>query len=790
MHPTPIQRGIYARRMGAANQGRDAMSAPSRTRALAGAFGLAGASDWLPDLAGLFRRALRIEAAERRFFLWIPVAAMGGAALNLSADREPVLWLPALLTLAFAAAAFLARTRPLARGALIAFAALAAGFLSMGLRTGRVATPLIERIRIATLEGVVEELDPRVAGARFVLRITDAGDWPANVPKRVRLTMKANAEFAAGDHVALKARLLPPSRAVLPGGYDFARDAYFSGIGAVGSTLGAVKVLAPLDEGLSANFSARIDRARNALAKRVDTIIGGDEGAIAAAMVTGKRDFLSTNAKDLIREAGIFHVITISGVQMTLVAGIFFWTTRRLLALSPALALRYPIKKWAAGVAVLGALAYDVATGSRVGTERALIMTLIVFAAILLDRRALTMRNLALAVLAVVAMEPEAIAGVSFQLSFAAVAALIAVMEQRLAKAEARPDPLATSLPGMRAPKAPVGYLDRLFHKPLDLLIATACATGATASFMAYHFHDLSPYVLIGNPLTLSVIEFFAVPGAILGTMLYPLGLDGPVWTYLGFGIKFILWIAKFIAAAPASTVHLPAFQPYALPFLSLAVCSATIWRTWTFRALALPFALVGLTGATHPARYDLIIAPTGEIAAVRGADGLLTSQGKRFNAFAAEQWLAADGDARAAADAHGASSCDRLGCTASLPNGQILAIVADRYAFEEDCQRANVIVSALTAPANCEAPYVFDEAKLAGTGAVGLTWADGTIMVATDRGVTEDRPWSPAPRTLREERGLRPGAAGGGGADPADPSVETESPPSQGEPDAPKARR
>ena len=183
-------------------------------------------------------------------------------------------------------------------------------------------------------------------------------------------------------------------------------------------------------------------------------------------MVTGKRDFLSTNAKDLIREAGIFHVITISGVQMTLVAGIIFWTARRLLALSPTLALRYPIKKWAACVAIAGAILYDVATGSRVGTERALIMTMIVFLAILLDRRALTMRNLAFAVLAVVAIEPEAIAGVSFQLSFAAVAALIAVMEARVARREAKPDPLAVSLPGARPePPARQGLLARLMQQ-------------------------------------------------------------------------------------------------------------------------------------------------------------------------------------------------------------------------------------------------------------------------------------------------------------------------------------
>jgi hypothetical protein len=135
------------------------------------------------------------------------------------------------------------------------------------------------------------------------------------------------------------------------------------------------------------------------------------------------------------------------------------------------------------------------------------------------------------------------------------------------------------------------------------------CATSATASFMAYHFHDLSPYVLIGNPLTLAIIECFAVPGALLGTALYPLGLDAPVWLYVGLGIKFILWVARFIAAAPGSTLHVRAFAPYALPFLSLAVMSAVLWRSWLFRATAIPLAALGLIGALGGPRYDAIVA-------------------------------------------------------------------------------------------------------------------------------------------------------------------------------------
>jgi competence protein ComEC len=520
--------------------------------------------------------------------------------------------MPALLTATCAALAWLCRARPLALGLWVGFAALSAGFLSMGLRTARVGTPVLDHVRTVKLRGFVEEVDIRPVGARFILGVVDAGNLPPGLaPRRVRVTTRKTPDFAAGDYVALTAQLWPPPRAVLPGGYDFSRDAYFAGVGAVGSTLGAISVLPPASEApWRARFFAAIDRARNRLAVRVDTIIGGDEGAIAAAMVTGKRDFLSNDARDLIREAGIFHIITISGLQMTLVAGIFFVLARRLFALSPTLAPNYPIKKWAAGVAMLGSLLYDIGTGSRVGTERALIMTLIVLGAVILDRRALTMRNLALAVLAIVVLEPDAILGVSFQLSFAAVAALVAVMEARLARPDRGPDP---SLPARgRPPRRSAIFahvIDNVVDKPLRLVLAALCATCATASFMAYHFHDLSPYVLIGNPLTLAIIECFAVPGALLGTALYPLGLDAPVWLYVGLGIKFILWVARFIAAAPGSTLHVRAFAPYALPFLSLAVMSAVLWRSWLFRATAIPLAALGLIGALGGPRYDAIVA-------------------------------------------------------------------------------------------------------------------------------------------------------------------------------------
>src|SRR5277367_1870838 len=120
------------------------MTSPARTGVVSIAAGLARATAAAPDWRGWFAGALAREAEERRFFLWIPVAAMGGVALNMAADREPVLWLPALLTILFAALAFISRARPAPFGVWIGLAALSAGFLSMGLRTVRVETPMLD----------------------------------------------------------------------------------------------------------------------------------------------------------------------------------------------------------------------------------------------------------------------------------------------------------------------------------------------------------------------------------------------------------------------------------------------------------------------------------------------------------------------------------------------------------------------------------------------------------------------------------------------------------------------
>ncbi len=264
---------------------------------------------------------------------------------------------------------------------------------------------------------------------------------------------------------------------------------------------------------------------------------------------------------------------------------------------------------------------------------------------------------------------------------------------------------------------------------------------------MAYDFHELSPYVLIGNPLTLMIIEVFAVPGALVGTLLYPLGLDGFVWHYVGLGIGFVLWAARLIGGLPGATLHVTAFAPWAIVFLTLAVLSAVIWRSALLRMSAIPFAVIGLCGAANGPTFDMAVAATGDALAVRGADGTLSVLGHHPSLFSAEQWLRADADSRDPREAVDKSACDRIGCVGILPDGRSVALVFDRAAFAEDCLRADIVVTPLYAPIGCAASLVLDRERLKETGAVLLTAKGRAWAMTTARAPDEDRPWSPAPK-------------------------------------------
>jgi competence protein ComEC len=433
------------------------------------------------------------EVHARRPFLWLPVFFGAGAILYYSAEREPPLWPALTACIALLALAWRARTNERAgtMRACLAGAFLFAGFAAGAARTMAVTAPVLERQTVARVTGYVETIDLRGEGARLMVRVDSiSGLVAGSTPVRVRVNMRGRPAFQSGASIAATMRLMPPPTASVPGGYDFARDAYFRQIGAVGNLVSRPEIVAPVIVPLTIRAGAAIDRARNTLTDRIAGVIGGAKGAVAAALVTGKRGLIPEETNEDLRAAGIYHVVSISGLHMMLAAGLFLWSLRAFLALFPSIALRRPIKKWAAAFAICGAFAYNLFSGSEVATERAMIMIVVMLGAILVDRPAISMRNLAIAAMIVLAREPSAVLGPSFQMSFAAVAAMIALYERA---------PGAQDKADLR--ERPPGLVDKGFAIMSAIIMTTLVAALATDPFGAFHFNRMAIYGLIGNAL-------------------------------------------------------------------------------------------------------------------------------------------------------------------------------------------------------------------------------------------------------------------------------------------------
>lgn len=677
--------------------------------------------------------AIESETERRSWFNWLPVAFGIGIAAYFLADREPLWWGPPLFLTLFGTIAFAARTRPFTCAMMLALAMASAGLFVAMLRTERVKAPAIERTTIGKLSGFVESVEERTRDMRLVIVVTAFGVLAREqLPQRVRITAQKGA-IAAGEHVSVTARLMPPPEAARPGGYDFARDAFFRGLGAVGSGLGQIeRTHAPNAAPLVVRLNAGIDVARNAMTERIATLIGGQAGAVAAALVTGKRGLISEETNDILRGAGIYHIVSISGLHMVLAAGAIFWMVRAILALVPAIALAWPVKKIAAILAMLGATAYCIFSGSEVATERSLIMTLIMLGAILADRPALSMRNLALAALVVLTLEPDAMLGPSFQMSFGAVAALIAFAEWQ--RRHVKPDKAEPGMFGRAIRAVQIGLA--------GMFITSVLAALATGPFAAYHFQTYNPFGLLGNMLALPFVSLIVMPAAVAGALLYPLGLDAIAWWVMGLATEPVLGVSRFVSSLGGSTQVIPAYGVSAVSSFGMAVILLTLLSTW-LRALAILPLAIGAALAANPPRADIFIDREAAGVAARSANGQLAIMG-RPGSFVLEQWLKADGDNRKPDNlsVRQGASCDPGGCIVRLPGGKTVSWSRDPLTISEDCARADLVVTPLRWDGACAALMV-DRRTLDRFGSVSVRSVPGGLVASTSRNPDAPRPWS-----------------------------------------------
>lgn len=712
---------------------QDTLAAARRRQQALGLPDFAGSAESVAGRIGTWARA---DVGPGRLMPWLPVGFGLGIAFYFSADREPVWWVAAGLAALLALIAYTVRARPFAFPLLVGLAAIASGFAVASLKSARIQHPVLQAPQsFAEISGYVETREERARSDRIVLRIhsfTSGRDGPAL--ERVRINVRKGTAPAVGSFVSLRARLMPPLQPLRPGGYDFARDLYFQSIGATGFALGQIRQIdPPAPPGLWLRYAATIGSLRDAIDARIRAVVSGDRGAIASALITGKRDAISAPVNDAMYVSSLAHVLSISGYHMAVVAGVVFFAVRASLALIPSFASRHPVKKWAALAALAAAAFYLALSGAEVATQRSFIMTSIVLVGVMLDRPALTLRTIAVAALAVMMIAPEAIVHPSFQMSFAATLALIAAYERGLPWLSAVPEtPLATRL-ALWGGREVVG-----------LIVASLVAGFATTLFAAFHFHRLAPYGVLANLLAMPVVSAWVMPSGLLALLAIPFGFDAPLWRLMADGIDWMIKVALWVAGLPGAVGRVPAFGIGAVLVGTGGLILLCLLRSpLRFAGGALIAAAILIAMRTAPP--DILVASDASAAAIRNSDGRLSVISGKRDAFTLGQWLAADADARNAHDAalseH--TRCDSQGCVATRGDGSLVALSFSQSALLEDCGKAAVVISARRAPAGCAA-MVIDRSLIERSGALSLNWTGKGYEITAARPSGYVRPWTP----------------------------------------------
>lgn len=693
------------------------------------AMGLRGAAD------ALFAwTAARLAEERERWILWLPVCLGGGIGLYFALPREPAAW-SGPLCLAALALLLLPHRRRALRLPLIGLMAIAAGFCLAQFRAAEVAAPLLtKRVGPTEIVGLLEEIEPRGGARRLTLRPLTVEDLaPGELPRRVRLRHAGSFDpgILPGSEVRLLAVLLPPPAPAIPGGYDFGRDAFFRGLGAVGFVLGAVELEA---SGRQSGWTLWWSRQRDALGAAAGRVLEGDTAGVAQALLTGERGAISEATAQAYRDSGLAHLLAISGLHVGLIAALLFFTLRAGLAAVPALALRQPIKKWAAGAAMVALPPYLWLVGGSVPTQRATLMALVVLLAVLLDRRAISLRLVAWAAVVVLALTPEALLGPSFQMSFAAVTALVAAYEHWRG----------------RGPRQAEDWPERLRLYLGGVLLSSLIAGLATAPFAAYHFERLALYGLAGNLAAVPLTAFWIMPCCLLVYLLWPFGAAEPALWLLGVGVASLNEVATTVAAWPAAALLVPAMPLWGLAAIALGGLWLCLWsRRW--RLASLPLILAGALSPLTLRPPDLLIDGETRVLAAADPAGELWLSTRRAGRFASDVWLARR--AQRAVLTWGELwertpdwfACDSLGCLYRR-SGREVALVFQGTALIEDCWGNDLVIALLPLGRACPRGTVaLDRFDLWREG----TWAiwvepDGVRFesVAEGRG---ERPWSPA---------------------------------------------
>ncbi|NUT01166.1 MAG: ComEC/Rec2 family competence protein [Sphingomonas sp.] len=662
--------------------------------------------------------------------LWLAVGFGAGIAAWFALDR-PVDWIAFVCLCAAAAIAGFAFSNGRFERS-IGWLGLAAalGCCLVWLRSEWVAAPKLERPVVARFEASVEQVEPLAAKGdlRLTLAPTDL-----KLPPRVRVSIKADtapAGIAAGAKLHVRARLAPPPPMALPGSHDFARDAWFRGLGAVGRSLGDIEVIQPA-------APVGLDSFRDGLGQHVHDRLPGPSGTIATALVTGDQNSVSEEDADAMRRSGLAHLLSVSGLHIAAVVGAAMLLTLKLLALSERLALRFNLVLVAAGAGALAGIAYTLLTGAQVPTVRSCIAAILVLGGLALGREALSLRLVAVGAIVVLLFRPETLAGPSFQLSFAAVTAIIALHSSAWGRRVL-----------MRHDEGPFARVSRALF---GMLLTGLVVELALIPFALYHFHKAGLFGVAANLVAIPLTTFVIMPLEAAALLLDAFGLGAPLWWAAGHALDGLLWIAHSVADARGAVATLPAMPGWAFASMVLGGLWLCLWTTRPRLLGIIPFAVGAAAAAVSP-NPDLLVTGDGRHLAVIAPDGTPMMLRDRSGNFMRELMSEASGfdDEPGLLAAARFGSCTRDACVALVQrDGREFRVLATRSTTRIDwkalvhaCARVDIVVSERRLPRGCTPRWTkLDRQALQKTGGITVHF-DKVPHIETVADRVGEHPW------------------------------------------------
>ncbi len=664
-------------------------------------------------------------AAERgRFMPWLPVCMGAGVLDYFARTSEPAWWAGPGLLAAGLAVCGLAWRASLARAVAMALLAGAVGFASAQFATWRaLPIPALQRTAVV-LTGTVRRVEMLPEGRRVTLAGAQWNDAPP-LARTVRVRLRATdpVVVAAGDTMRVRSLLRPPAPPAYPGGWDLQREAFFSGLAASGMALGPAERLAEAPPDGPASW---LQGVRDAVADRVMAGLPGTPGAIAATLLTGVSSAIPPADRAAFVGSGLAHLLAVAGLHIGIVMGLVMGGTRLVLARSERAALFWPCKQIAAGTALAAGAGYLLLTGAHVPILRSFAMAALVTLGIALGRRAISLRGLALAAMVILLVAPQEVVGVSFQMSFAAVLALIAGYEA-----------LRPALMRLHGD----GWWRRVLRHGAALVLTSLLAGVASAPFAAYHFGQVQAYFILANLVAVPLTAIWIMPAGLTALALMPFGLEALALTPMGWGIDAVLWIARTVSALPAATMDVPHSPGWGLAVLSLGLAWLGLWRSrWRLAGIG---AIAGglCAGLVSPPAALLVSADARLI----GLNGVYLQTRPGAAPFVLDAWrhywAGALGLPFPESGEPGPVRCDTDGCRIQQGGATILLA---RSLKPMACEEASLVVSADPAPAVCPSLPRIDRFTVWRDGANAVWMEGGEVRVVSDREVRGDRPWVP----------------------------------------------